>query len=386
MVLRVVLIIVFSFQLMIQLTRPLLPLYATNLGASTLEIGILTAVYAFFPLLFAIHAGKITDRIGDRIPIIFGMIFASLGLLIPYLIQTLWSLYISQIIVGMSHIFIIISLQNVLGNAATKENRDHYFGIFSMVVALSQFIGPVIGGYLAEYTSYSFAFFVSAIIGSVPIVTAFWIPVLVAKKLEEPVPEEGGSALKLLKIPLLRKALAGSALVLYSRDIFVAYFPLYAASLNISDSNIGWIIALQGLAMVPIRFFLAKLTVWMGRERLLLTSILVAGISFVIIPFTSNVPLLMLLAITMGAGLGCGQPLSMTTIYNASPKSKTGEVLGLRLATNRISQLIAPILFGVIGSGAGLISVFLVSGTFLMGGAFLTHSKEENRELISNET
>lgn len=385
MALRVVLIIVFSFQLMIQLTRPLLPLYATNLGASTLEIGILTAVYAFFPLLFAIYAGKITDRIGDRIPIIFGMIFASLGLLIPYLIQTLWSLYISQIIVGMSHIFIIISLQNVLGNAANKENRDHYFGIFSMVVALSQFIGPVIGGYLAEYTPYSFAFFVSAIIGSVPIVTAFWVPVLIAKRLEEPL-QEGRSALNLLKIPQLSKALAGSALVLYSRDIFVAYFPLYAASLNISDSNIGWIIALQGLAMVPIRFFLARLTVWMGRERLLLTSILVAGISFLIIPFTSNVPLLMLLAITMGAGLGCGQPLSMTTIYNASPKSKTGEVLGLRLATNRISQLIAPILFGVIGSGAGLISVFLVSGAFLMGGAFLTHAKEENRELISNET
>lgn len=380
MVLRVVLIIAFSFQLMIQLTRPLLPLYATNLGASTLEIGILTAVYAFFPLLFAIHAGKITDRIGDRIPIISGMIFASLGLLAPYLIQTLWSLYISQIIVGISHIFIIISLQNVLGNAANKENRDHYFGIFSMVVALSQFIGPVMGGYLAEYTTYSFAFFVSAIIGSVPIVTAFWVPVLLAKKMKGPIPE-GGSALNLLKIPQLSKALAGSALVLYSRDIFVAYFPLYAASLNISDSNIGWIIALQGLAMVPIRFFLTRLTVWMGREQLLLSSILVAGISFLVIPFTSSIPLLMLLAITMGAGLGCGQPLSMTTIYNASSKSKTGEVLGLRLATNRISQLIAPILFGLIGSGVGLISVFLVSGAFLMGGAFLTHSKEENREL-----
>jgi MFS family permease len=306
------------------------------------------------------------------------MIFASLGLVIPFLIQSIWSLYVSQIIVGMSHIFIIISLQNVLGNAATNENRDHYFGVFSMVVAISQFIGPVIGGYLAEFTSYSFAFFISAIIGCVPIVTAFWVPVLKGQKVLEPTREEG-STLTLLKIPLLRKALAGSALVLYSRDIFVAYFPLYALSINISDSKIGWIVAIQALAMVPVRFFLVRLSIWMGRERLLLTSILLAGVSFTFIPFTSNIPMLMILAAIMGAGLGCGQPLSMTTIYNASPKSKTGEVLGLRLATNRISQLTAPILFGIIGSGAGLLSVFLVSGAFLVGGAFLTHTKEEEK-------
>jgi MFS family permease len=375
--LKVVLIIIFFFQLMTNLTRPLLPLYASELGASTLEVGTLTAVYAFFPLLLAIHAGKITDRFGGRLPILFGMIFATIGFFLPFVFQSMLSLYLSQVIVGVAHIFIIISLQNVLGNVSTNENRDHYFGIFSMVVAISQFVGPLIGGYLAEYTTYSFAYFVAAVIGIVPIVSAIWIPVLIDKKVMEPV-SESSSAIQLLKIPLLRKALAGSALVLYSKDIFVAYFPLYAASLTISDSKIGWIIALQGLAMVPVRFFLAKLTSWMGREKLLLISILLAGMAFLMIPFASNVWLLMFLALLMGAGLGCGQPLSMTTIYNASPKSKTGEVLGLRLATNRISQLIAPILFGVIGSGAGLISVFLVSGTFLVGGAFLTHSKDDS--------
>lgn len=377
MTLRVILIIIFFFQLMTNLTRPLLPLYATDLGASTLDVGILTAAYAFFPLIFAIYAGKIANQIGDRLPILFGMVFASVGLFIPFLFHSVLSLYSSQIIVGISHIFIIISLQNVLGNISTIENRDHYFGIFSMVVAIGQFAGPIIGGYLGEYTSYSIAFFISSLIGIVPIISANWIPIVVSKKGSEP-NTEAGSALQLLKIPLLRKALAGSALVLYSKDIFVAYFPLYASSIDLSESKIGWIIALQSLAMVPVRFFLARLTSWVGREKLLLTSILLAGFAFATIPFTSNILVLMLLALLMGAGLGCGQPLSMTTIYNASPKSKTGEVLGLRLATNRFSQLIAPILFGVIGSGAGLISVFLVSGAFLVGGAVFTHSKKES--------
>lgn len=251
-----------------------------------------------------------------------------------------------------------------------------------MVVSISQFVGPIIGGYLAEYTSYSFAFFVSAIIGVVPIIIAFGVPILTVEKENTPIKKEG-NIFTLLKIPLLRKALISSALVLYSRDIFVAYFPLYASSLHISESSIGWIIGIQGLAMVPVRFFLARLSMLIGRERLLLISILVAGISFFCIPFTSSVILLKLLAALMGAGLGFGQPLSMTTMYNSSPKSKTGEVLGLRLATNRISQLSAPILFGIIGSSAGLLSVFIVSGVFLVGGAFVSYSKVEN-ELNNN--
>ena len=119
MALKVVLIILFFFQLMTNITRPLLPLYASELGASTLEVGTLTAVYAFFPLLLAIHAGKISDRIGDRLPILFGMTFATLGFLIPFLFHSILSLGLSQIIVGVSHIFIIISLQNVLGNVST---------------------------------------------------------------------------------------------------------------------------------------------------------------------------------------------------------------------------------------------------------------------------
>jgi MFS family permease len=270
-------------------------------------------------------------------------------------------------------------MQNVLGKAATKENRDHYFSVFSTVVAFASFIGPVLGGTLAEHVSYASVFMVSVAISVIPIGCSLLIPAMVGQK-KEKAPDDAGNSFTLLKIPLLRKALATSALVLYSRDIYVAYFPLYASHLGISDSSIGWIIAIQGLAMVPVRLFLAKLAEVAGRDKVLLFSILTAGISFLLIPFVSNMVLLLILSAIMGVGLGCGQPLSLTTTYNASPKTRTGEVLGLRLASNRLSQLIAPLFFGVIGSWGGLVAVFYISGAFLLGGAFLTKEKTRPAE------
>lgn len=348
MALKTFLIITLGFQTMVGITRPLITLYASGLGADTLTVGLLTAAYAYFPLLFAIHAGRLADHVGDRIPILLASISAAMGMILPFLMSTMVSLYASQIIVGVSHLFLSLSLQNVLGNASTNEDRDHNFSLFSMFVSIGGFIGPVKGGYLEEHLSYGTAFLISTIIGLIPIAFSFFIPVIrVRKETTEPAVS---TPLALLKLPLLRKALEASALVLYSRDIFVAYFPLHAEQIGLNAVQIGWIIAIQSLSMVAVRLFLAKLIAKYGRNQILLTSILTAGISVILVPMAGHVYLFGLLSALMGLGLGCGQPLSMTTTYNVSPKMMTGEVLGLRLATNRLSQLVAPMIFGMIGT------------------------------------
>jgi MFS family permease len=368
LVLRIVFIITLGFQTVINMTRPVITLYASELGASPLEIGILTAAFALFPLIFAIQAGKLADKLGDRIPVFIGLLSIIVGMAIPLSFPTMWALFVSQFFVGIGSVFIPVSLQNVLGNSATKENRDHYFSMLGMAVATGALIGPIIGGFVTEHISYSFSFLLSILIAIVPVIFTFFLPVI---KRQGSANHYGIlSSIKLLQNPLLQKALFSSALVLYSRDIFVAYFPLYAKSFQLSDSTIGIIIAVQGLAMMVVRVFLPKLIDVFGRDRVLLTSIIVAGTSFLLMPFSDNVIFMGILSSLMGLGLGCGQPLSMTTTYNASPKSRTGEVLGLRLTTNRLSQLIAPLFFGVIGASAGIMSVFFVSGFFLVSGTY----------------
>lgn len=379
MTFRIVTLIALTFQTALFCTRPILSLYAEELGAGAWEIGLLTAAFAFFPCLLAVHIGKITDAVGDRLPLTFGMAGLAAGTALPFLVPQLWALYASQAIIGVCQIFGVISLQNVIGGATAKEDRDRRFGLYSTAVAAGGLIGPVLGGYLAEHGSYSFVFAVAASIGVVPIVLSLFIPNRVRARpaqAAEPAAEKKGTALELLKIPLLRKALASSALVLYSRDIFVAYFPLFGSQAGLTVAEIGWVITIQGLAMMIIRFSLAKLGAAYGRDRVLLGSILAAGLSFLLLPLSGTFLLFGLLGALMGAGLGCGQPLSMTTTYNASPKDRTGEVMGLRLAMNRLSQFIAPLFFGLVGSSAGIVSVFYVSGAFLIGGAFLTRHRE----------
>ncbi|TVX91951.1 MFS transporter [Paenibacillus agilis] len=379
--------IIFGMETMLYMTRPVISLLGTQLGASTFDIGLLTASYAFLPVIFAIYLGKMTDRIGDKIPNIAGVIGMMIGMFLPYVWPSLTALYISQMIIGISRIMVTISLQNMVGRIAAPAQRDQYYGWLSMSVALGGVFGPIIGGYIAHNTSYVHTFFISVLVGIIPFLLSWFIPdqrgersLPALNHSKSNNPDAGGGSFSLLRSTTLRKALLSSALVLYSRDIFVAYFPLLGAEWGMSDIGIGWIIAIQSMAMVAVRLFLSPLTKRYSREVVLIGSILIAGIAFMFVPLTTPFILMAVISTAMGLGLGCGQPLSMTTIFNASPPDRTGEVLGLRLSTNRLSQVVAPLFFGFIGASAGIASVFYLSGIFLIGGALLTRTSSSEVE------
>src|SRR2546426_8370832 len=64
-------------------SKVLVSLDALQLGANSFMVGVLAALYAVFPLLLAVYAGRISDRVGVRYPILFGSVGITAGLSLP---------------------------------------------------------------------------------------------------------------------------------------------------------------------------------------------------------------------------------------------------------------------------------------------------------------
>jgi MFS family permease len=98
----------------------------------------------------------------------------------------------------------------------------------------------------------------------------------------------------------------------------------------------------------------------------------VACFAFALFPFFKNPFALAAVSFLLGIGCGCGQPLSMTLVFNASPKGRAGEATGMRITVNQLTHMTIPLLFGAIGSTVGLPSVFFANAGFLVFGGYMS--------------
>jgi predicted MFS family arabinose efflux permease len=84
---------------------------------------------------------------------------------------------------------------------------------------------------------------------------------------------------------------------------------------------------------------------------------------------TSQVVGLALLTIVVGAGLGYGQPLSMTLVVQRVPRHARATALAVRLTGNRLGQVAAPAAAGVVAGNAGTGAVFWLLSGLLVASA-----------------
>lgn len=377
---RFIILIGLFHQLVILGSRPLVALLANDLGASKIEIGIIAATFAFFPLLFAVRAGGWIDRWGYFQPILIGSIGVSLALFLPFTFPSLGTLYLSQTLAGISQIFVNISLQNALGLNVKKENRDKIFGWFSFAVSGGQFLGPLLIGYGTEKYGFIAAFLIATLLSLIPILLGFFlfkqriIPKETLIKNTEAKQENATSdkltALQIFKIKGMHQAMLASMLGQFTKDVMMTYFPLFAIAGGLSETEIGLILGLQGLSSMLIRVLQGKLLVKYTRKVVLLTSLFIGGFAFIALTFFHHTWYFASIAVIMGLGLGLAQPVSLVMVVNLSPPGQNGQVLGLRIAGNRAAQMISPILFGAIAQLAGLSPIFWVCGSILIFGSF----------------
>ena len=378
------LILIFQtlFSIALHGTRPIVSLYATSLDYSIVVIGILVSSFALIPMLLAVSIGKWLDHHGAKKMSTIGAIGMLIAILVPSLYPNITTLFFSQIMIGVSHLFVLVALQKTVGNL--PGSRDKLIATFSLTGSLGELIGPLYSGFTYQYLGFEVTYFIAAVFVVIPLVfilvtkTKSWGKINSSPKKQSP-------SWALLKNVDLRKALVVSGLVLFSKDLFVAYFPVYGNSIGMSASQIGITLSLMAGMSIVVRIMQFYLVNKFGRGHVLTTTLIISGIAYFALPLTEQTLLLSFLAIILGGGLGLGQPLSLVYALNVSPPNRQGEVLGMRLTFNRGSQFVAPFLFGGIGAIVGISGIFFISGGILLIGSYFTRMKDEEDEENINE-
>ncbi len=352
-------------------SRVIAALFAIELGANPLLVGMLISMYSLFPVFCAVYSGRISDRLGTRRPMLAGMGVLGAGLLVPFLIPTLPALYVSAALVGVGFVFFNVSNQNLAGGLGPPEQRARNFSTQALGYAGGHLVGPVTAGYAIEYVGFTRGYLIFALLMLLPIIVLAFNKALHLPP--QPVTAERKSTLELWRAPALRRAVIIGGLMTTGWDLYTFYVPIYGHSIGLSASTIGNILGMFAAATFVVRVALPVFTRRFGVEPVLTWAMFIAAALFLPFPLLDIVPVLFILSFGIGLTLGCGQPLTLTLAYNNSPPGRSGEVTGLRLFINNVTHIGVPLAAGALGAALGVAPVFWTSAAILCLTGHLTH-------------
>lgn len=354
-------------------SKVLVSLYALEFGANPVEIGALFSVYSIFPVLLSLYAGKLSDRYGYRPLMIFGAIGLSVGLILPFIVPRLATLYFSAATIGFCYIFHVVSVQHLVGALGEGSARTKNYSFFSLGIGLTALLGPMIAGFCIDFIGHRTTYLLFACLPAVAAIVMFMRPGLFPRVAGQRSRKPGQRVGDLLRQVPLRRALIAGAIVETGLELFNFFLPIYAHGRGFSASQIGVILGAFAAALLLVRVLMPRLAQRTSEERVLSSTLLLAALTFVAFPYVDSFALLLVLAFVLGLGLGAGSPLSMVLAFNRSPEGRSGEAIGLRQTANKVTEVLIPVLAGFLGAAVGIAPVFWIDALMLAGGGYIMH-------------
>jgi MFS family permease len=352
--------------------RVAVSLDALSLGANAATVGSLLALFALLPMLFAIPAGRLADRVGVRGPMLAGSIGIACGAVIATAVPGLPALFVTAVLLGLSFMAFQVAAQYATGEMGPPAGRTRNFGLLAVGYSTSSIGGPLITGFMIDHVGFRAAFGLLSLLPLVP------IAVLGINRVPFPGPHPahaenaGRRTLDLIANGDLRRVFLINGMIAIAWELHTLFVPIYGNSIGLSASKIGLILAAFAAATFTVRLSMPLISRHVPEHRVLTLALYLAALVYLAIPFSRSASMLMLLSFCLGLGLGVGQPMVMALLHTLAPPGRMGEAAGVRMSLMNSMAVAVPLVFGAVGGTIGLSPVLWSVGVALATGGWLT--------------
>jgi MFS family permease len=355
----------FSIMMGMSLPASLLPILAESLDPSGVLVGLVISAWFLSRIFLELPAGIISDRIGRRRLLIFGIALSCLGPILCSQADNIWLLIIGRGIWGMGTAFYFMNNTALLMDILPADTRGRALGLFQGIEFVGSFIGAPIGAFLSVYMSYNQVFYFTLLLTLVSLAIAWRSGGM--KRFESRGTQRERTPLReIIKAigdrGILIICLSTVLRMLIMQGIFQTVFQLYLnQGLSLAVSTIGLILSARIAGQVISLVSAGILSDKIGRIPVLVAGFVVCGFTLFAFTLTSSFLFLLLLGFAEGLGEGFGMTTLIALLTDIAPPSVRGGVIGLYRTFQDIGGFAGPILFMMLYNGFGAVSAFYLA-------------------------
>ncbi|WP_292409355.1 MULTISPECIES: MFS transporter [unclassified Methanoculleus] len=359
---NVLFISVFATMLGLGVVSPLLPIYAENLGATGIWLGIIFSAFALSRSVFMPIFGRLSDRRGRKRIILIGM-FAYAVLSLTYLVAgSAYSLTAVRFAHGIASAMVVPIAMAYIADFSEAGREGSQMGNFSISMFLGLGAGPLLGGFLNDAFGMNSVFYVMAGLSAfATLLVAISLPEArtspAALPSVEPAPMR-----ELLRLPVMRGVLVFTLISALGRGGIMVFIPVFAPFIAISPFEVGIVLSVNTFLMAFLQVPVGRLTDTGNKVALIVAGSTIASVALAAIPFCRSLGPLLVVTAIMGVGGAVQQPSIMALTVDAGRTIGMGTSMGAYNTVFGIGMIVAPLIGGVFMDYIGIDAVFYVAG------------------------
>lgn len=349
---------------------PVLPLFASHLGANPSIVGIIASASAFTGIVASIPAGMLSDRFGRKRMLIFSLIVFSTAPFLYLIVTQLWQLAIIRFYHGLATAIFIPVAMALVSDLFHKE-RGEKMGWFSTSTLMGRFMAPVVGGSIIGVMvfnpgfSYKVVYITCGIAGIIALIIALKLPNPIEEEKKKQAWKETLSTFKtIISNRGILVTSTAEASILFAYGAFETFLPLYSIKIGLSAYEVGIFLSAQVITLALTKPLMGRFSDKHGRKPQIFTGAIIGALcigSFSL--FKSFVPLLVL-SILFGLSLSIVTSATSALIADLSSRETHGSAMGVLGSIMDIGHTTGPLFSGVVatyfGFGKAFIGVSLV--------------------------
>jgi len=348
---------IFSAMLGVGLITPLLPLYAQDLGATGIQLGIIFAGYGISNSILTPIMGRLSDRRGRKIFLCIGLagyVIISLGYV--------WAANVSQltlvrVIQGVAGAMIIPIAMAYIGDLSPEGEEGKWMGYANAAFFSGFGIGPLLGGALAERFGMNTSFYA---MGGLCLL-AFLVAVLLLPEIRQrKIGEKGHLSLKEMSTsPIVRGLFSFRLTQAIGRGSILTFLPIFAATyVGLGPTLIGVLLAVNMLPMIVLLAPAGRLADRFNRKALVILGNIIYLITLVLIPLANTFWQQLWLCLPRATGGAISMAAATALTVEEGRKFGMGSTISILMMAMSIGFAAGPLLSGVIADSVDVNAVF----------------------------
>ena len=363
---------------------PVIPLSARDMGSSLSGAALVVSLLGIGSLVSNIPASILTAKCGERLGMLGASALSLVAMLICVFAHNLLMFGAGVFLIGVASAVFHLARQSYLTEAVPPLMRARAMSTLGGVGRIGLFAGPFIGALVIHLAGLPGAYWVAAIAVAGAGVVAWLLPDLVSADGAAPAgPKVTVASLLATHRRVFLTVGIGVLLVSSVRSSRQVVVPLWADNLGLDPAVTSLIYGLSGAIDMLVFYPAGKVMDKKGRIAVAVPSMVLMGVSLLLMPFTNGAVSLLLVALLIGFGNGIGSGLIMTLGADYSPRNGRAQFLGIWRFMADAGGSSGPAILA--GLTAAVTLPFGIAATGLLGlgaAAMLGYSIPRNKPVV----